>query len=86
MFYFRKQNNIKFYKLNEIFDQFNFNIKSAFKPYKRLCIDETLYACRCRCSIIQYIPSKPACYGLKYNCLVDVATSYLLETKIYLGN
>jgi hypothetical protein len=31
------------------------------------------------------MPKKPAKYGLKYNCIVDVATSYLLDSNIYTG-
>ena len=31
------------------------------------------------------MPAKPAKYGLKYNCIVDVETSYLLDCQPYLG-
>ena len=31
------------------------------------------------------MPKKPSKYGLKYNCIVDVATSYLLDCNPYLG-
>jgi hypothetical protein len=31
------------------------------------------------------MPSKPAKYGLKYWCVNDVKTAYLLNVDIYLG-
>ena len=45
----------------------------------------TLYSFRDRCAHRQYMPKKPSKYGLKYNCIVDVATSYLLDCNPYLG-
>jgi hypothetical protein len=38
-----------------------------------------------KCRFRQYIPSKPARYGIKYWCLVDTETGYLCEVNIYLG-
>jgi hypothetical protein len=38
-----------------------------------------------KCSFRQYIPSKPARYGLKYWCIVDTDSSYLCDVDIYLG-
>lgn len=77
--------NNKFTKMTEIFEKFRLNIKAAFTPGNNLCVDEQLYAFRGRCSFLQYIPSKPAKYGQKYWSLVDVASSYLIDTLIYLG-
>ena len=31
------------------------------------------------------MPKKPAKYGLKYNCIVDVESAYLLDCNPYLG-
>ena len=31
------------------------------------------------------MPKKPSKYGIKFNNIVDVRTSYLLYTQIYLG-
>jgi hypothetical protein len=38
-----------------------------------------------KCSFRQYIPSKPARYGLKYWCSVDTDCGYLCDVDIYLG-
>ena len=38
-----------------------------------------------KCAFRQYIPSKPARYGIKYWCLVDTECGYLCNVDIYLG-
>jgi hypothetical protein len=70
----RQQN--KFHKMEA-----TFNLPLVIKnlalviPSYYLCIDETLYAFRGICGFRQYIPSKPARYGIKFWCLVDVNLS-----------
>jgi hypothetical protein len=64
---------------------FRSNIKNGLEPSKHETIDETLYPFRGRCRFRQYMPNKPAKYGLKYFSIVDLETSYLLDTHIYLG-
>ena len=75
----------KLHKISEIFTRFRFKIATSFEPGENLTIDETLYPFRGRCSFKQYMPKKPAKYGIKYWSIVDVATSYLLDTMIYSG-
>ena len=65
-----RQNN-KFHKMTEIFELFKQNLR-LIVPSKFLCIDETLYPFRGKCSFRQFIPSKPSRYGIKYWCLIDV--------------
>lgn len=74
----------KFGKINDVFWKFKSNL-SVLEPGENLCVDETLYSFRGRCSFKQYMPKKPSKYGLKFWCLVDVDTNYLLDTNIYLG-
>jgi hypothetical protein len=64
---------------------FRSNIRAAFTLGKHMTIDETLYAYRGHCSHRQFIKSKPAKYGLKYNNIVDTKTAYLLDSNPYLG-
>ena len=82
----KKKLNSKFYKMEEIFNVFKINISNILIPSSNLCIDETLYACRARCAFIQFMKSKPAKYGIKFWCLVDVATNCQIAINIYLGN
>jgi hypothetical protein len=63
--------NNKFHKMTEIFELFKQNLR-LIVPSKFLCIDETLYPFRGKCSFRQFIPSKPSRYGIKYWCLIDV--------------
>ena len=81
----RKHFYKKFYKMIEIFSMFRENIRFAYDPVPHLCIDETLYSYRGNCSHRQYMPKKPAKYGLKFNSITCTAYAYLLETLPYLG-
>ena len=50
-----------------------------------MCVDETLFGFLGHSAYRQYMPNKPAKYGLKYNNLVCCASSYLLDSLPYLG-
>nr|XP_023012890.1 piggyBac transposable element-derived protein 4-like [Leptinotarsa decemlineata] len=50
-----------------------------------MTIDEKLEAYRGGCSFIQYIPNKPAKYGIKIYALVDSKTFYTYNPEIYCG-
>lgn len=78
-------NDPKYYKFAFVFEAFKKNIQSAYEPGRHLVIDETLYSFSGRCGHRQYMPAKPAKYGLKYFCIVDVETSYLLDCNPYKG-
>ena len=57
-----------------ILDEFVQNCKNIYCLSEFLTIDETLVPFRGRCSFIQYIPSKPAKYGIKIFALCDAKT------------
>jgi hypothetical protein len=75
----------RMFKINEIFKPFQKKLEMCLDPGSRLCVDEQLYAFRGNCNFRQYIPSKPARYGLKYWSISDVGTSYVLKTDLYIG-
>ena len=75
----------KFQLMEEIFDIFKINISGLLVPGAHICIDEQLYSFRGHCSFRQYMQSKPAKYGIKYWAIVDVVSSYILNTDVYLG-
>lgn len=71
-------------------------IRSFFEDFVRRCqdyyelnnyvtIDEMLESFRGRCRFRQYIPNKPAKYGLKIIALVDSNTYYSYNLEIYAG-
>ncbi|GBP78767.1 Facilitated trehalose transporter Tret1 [Eumeta japonica] len=69
--------------IRDVFEVFVKNCQSAYTPFEYLTIDEELVAFRGRCSFRQYIPSKPAKYGLKLYTLVDAKTFYTMNLEIY---
>lgn len=52
---------------------------------ENVTVDEQLVAFRGRCPFKQYIPSKPAKYGIKIWTLCDSKTSYVWKLQIYTG-
>lgn len=50
-----------------------------------LTIDEKLEPFRGRVSFLQYMPNKPAKYGIKVFALVDAKTFYCLNMEVYAG-
>lgn len=81
----RRTQDRKYFKARELYNHFRNRISSAIEPGEQLCVDETLYSFRGRCSFRQYMPNKPHKYGLKYWTLVDCRTGYVLDTIPYLG-
>ncbi|KAJ8358228.1 hypothetical protein AAFF_G00021470 [Aldrovandia affinis] len=56
-----------------------------FNPGQDICVDEQLVPFRGRCRFRQYIPNKPAKYGIKIWVACDVATSYAWKMQVYTG-
>lgn len=71
--------------IRELFEAFVQNCKTTYSPGECLTIDEMLIAFRGRCKFRQYIPSKPAKYGIKIIALVDATNYYILNLEIYAG-
>ena len=55
------------------------NVQKSFFPQGEVTIDEQLFPCGARCSFIQYMPQKPAKFGIKYRMLCDVKSSYVQQ-------
>ncbi|XP_050315500.1 piggyBac transposable element-derived protein 4-like [Anthonomus grandis grandis] len=71
--------------VQKIMELFNKNCQKYFCASEYLTVDEQLLSFRGRCSFRQYIPSKPAKYGLKVFALVDSKTAYRLNLEPYVG-
>lgn len=71
--------------IREIFERFLANFQRYFIASEYLTVDEQLLAFRGRCSFKQYIPSKPARYGIKVFALVDVKSGYTFNLEAYVG-
>lgn len=69
----------------EIFEWFTSNCETRYSVSAYTTIDEQLVPFRGRCGFRQYIPSKPAKYGLKIQTICDGRTWYTLGMEVYVG-
>lgn len=75
----------KFCHIRELFERIVNNFQKYYTPTECMTIDEQLLSFRGRCSFKQYIPSKPAKYGIKTWALVDSETFYTYNLETYVG-
>lgn len=75
----------KFFKIADVFSSFSSQVRLAYEPGTHLCIDECLYPFRGRCSFIQYMPQKPAKYGLKFWVMSDCESKIIINIMPYVG-
>ncbi|XP_046406812.1 piggyBac transposable element-derived protein 3-like [Ischnura elegans] len=71
--------------IRDIFQIFVGNIQQHYRIGVFATFDEQLVPFRGRCSFRQYLPSKPAKYGIKIFALVDSSVFYTLNLEIYAG-
>lgn len=72
--------------IGQMMDVVNRNLASIYQPYENVTIDEQLKSFRGRCKFRQYMPAKPAKYGLKFWWITDSKTSFPLKCDIYTGS
>lgn len=80
-----RQQTDKLAPFRDIWTMFTDQLPKYYIPGSDLCVDEQLVAFRGKCGFRQYIPSKPAKYGLKIWWCCDANTSYPLTGQVYLG-
>lgn len=71
--------------VSALLEQFNRNSQASFCIGAYTTIDEMLVSFRGRCIFKMYMPSKPAKYGLKVQCLTDARNHYVYNTYLYCG-
>ncbi|XP_044589814.1 piggyBac transposable element-derived protein 3-like isoform X2 [Cotesia glomerata] len=71
--------------IRDIWTMLNSNLAKHYKPTECLTIDEQLYPYRGRTRFTQYIPSKPAKYGIKVWWICDAENLYPLTGQLYTG-
>nr|XP_061807312.1 piggyBac transposable element-derived protein 4-like [Nerophis lumbriciformis] len=71
--------------ISDIWNMWNALLPKMYNLGREICIDEQLVSFSGRCSFRQYMPSKPAKYGLKIWTLCDVRTSYAWSMQMYTG-
>ena len=80
----RKEND-KLAPIREVYDLFLENCRSNFEPGTFITIDEQLIKFNGRASFKQYMPKKPAKFGIKFYALVDTVSCYLYTIEVYVG-
>lgn len=75
----------KLTKIREFFDEFVNNCQRCYTLSDRITIDEMLEAFKGNCGFRQYMPKKPAKYGIKLLALADAKTYYTFNMEIYCG-
>nr|XP_061799518.1 piggyBac transposable element-derived protein 4-like [Nerophis lumbriciformis] len=81
----QRHHETKMSPILELWRMWNSLLPRLFNLGREVCIDEQLISFRGRCSFRQYIPSKPAKYGLKIWALCDVNTAYAWKLDVYTG-
>lgn len=71
--------------IRDVFDMLNANLQYNYRPSVNVTVDEQLFPFRGRTKFTQYIPSKPAKYGIKLWWVCDAATYFPLTGQIYTG-
>lgn len=79
------QSTDKFAPIRDLWNRWEGILSMSFNCHENVTIDEQLVSFRGRCSFRQYMPSKPAKYGLKFWLSVDSKTSYVWKIQPYLG-
>jgi len=70
---------------HDVWTMFVAQLRKFYIPGTDLTVDEQLVPFRGRCPLRQYIPSKPAKYGVNVWWCCDGATSYPLNAEVYIG-
>ncbi|XP_042609958.1 piggyBac transposable element-derived protein 4-like, partial [Cyprinus carpio] len=71
--------------IRDLWDLWVERLPLMFNPGSDVTVDECLVPFRGRCSFKQYMPSKPAKYGLKIWAACDARTSYAWNMQVYTG-
>ncbi|XP_036828296.1 piggyBac transposable element-derived protein 4-like [Oncorhynchus mykiss] len=71
--------------IREVWDLWEERLPALYNPGPDLTVDEQLVPFRGRCPFRQYIPSKPAKYGIKSWVACDAKSSYAWKMQVYTG-
>ncbi|XP_070694391.1 piggyBac transposable element-derived protein 4-like [Pempheris klunzingeri] len=81
----RQRHKDKMAAVREIWDTWTERLPLMFNPAVDVCVDEQLVPYRESCEFRQYMPRKPARYGIKMWVTCDVKTSYAWRVSVYTG-
>ncbi|KAL4113798.1 hypothetical protein QTP88_017371 [Uroleucon formosanum] len=76
----------RLFKIETIVESLRMKFRSVFKPYQKICVDESIVEWKGRLKFKQYIPSKRHHFGNKLFVLCDCKTGFVLDFLVYTGN
>ncbi len=79
------RDNDKLAPIRDLWNVWVERLPLMFNPGPDITVDECLVPFRGRCSFKQYMPSKPAKYGVKIWAACDARTSYAWNMQVYTG-
>lgn len=71
--------------IRDVWEVFVSRLRSSYNPGPNCTVDEMLTPFRGKCPFRQYVPSKPARYGIKIWWLCDSETFYPSNGQVYCG-
>lgn len=80
-----RQQRDKLAAIRTVWDKWVHRLPLFYNPGYNVPIDEQLMPFRGRCPFRQYIPSKPAKYGIKIWAACDATSSYAWNLQVYTG-
>lgn len=78
----RSEKDPKFFKFREVVDRVKMKCQTSYEPGPHTCVDENLYPFCGRFRARQYMPKKPARYGIKMWQLVDSSSKYMFSFDV----
>lgn len=69
-------------KIKDLVDLFRKSFFRNFRPFRKLCIDESLLLFKGQLGFKQFIPSKRSRFGIKTYLLCDCETGYVLDSVL----
>nr|XP_020444398.1 piggyBac transposable element-derived protein 4-like [Monopterus albus] len=71
--------------IREVWDMWRERLPALYVPGPEVTVDERMVPFKGRCAFRQYMPKKPARYGLKLWVLCDANSSYAWKMQEYMG-
>lgn len=71
--------------IRQVWEDWVQRLPMMYQPDENITVDESLVGFRGRCPFKQYMPKKPAKYGIKIWAACDSKSSYCLKMQIYTG-
>ena len=73
------------YKIQPLLDHLSADFLLYYQPSQCMSVDEMMIGTRCRISFLQYLPQKPAKFGIKVFVNSEAKTGYVLTSQGYTG-